>query len=523
MPYGDSMSARFSQGPSGSGLTAVRGKVNFNNPVDSKTKSITYSATSSDLLLDLDATPLVDGSKTAPISAVRVRNDGYVPAMAEFVYNSYTAEGTIDTAASGLRYLKYLLNPNEEVILPTTRAIVGDAVAEWDGTAVTATAPNSNEYTDSGALTTEGFADDNDTTITFDDGSGGLAYTMFQINDLIRLDDEICRITSIVDTDGDGAYTPAHFIVERGVHGSTKADHTNNTVIRLPFFNAYHDFEKYSVAQSDGLGRFKANNFFGNGRAASGQGGITPGSVAISFYSQGYQKLGLSDITSRTETGMAESDTFYFKISIDGATATELSFATGTDTTFGAVVKLMQTAINTQFYTEGNLFQKGATVTIEGGDVVFRSNSFLSTSAIALSAGTSGSADTDELFDGTNAIARIPASPQAAVDARLEPELVYDPITNSSTYKQIFIRDDGYGNLIWKNNRKVGRINYESGAHDWNIQERPNAEFVISCLHTGPFSGKLDPTTAGRTNSLRQILGNTPQQKCEAILTVETF
>ena len=158
------------------------------------------------------------------------------------------------------------------------------------------------------------------------------------------------------------------------------------------------------------------------------------------------------------------------------------------------------------------------TVGIENGDLVFRSGSYLSTSAIALTA-EDGS---DASFFGTG---RIPAvgNINAAVAARLEPETTFDSITNTATYKQIFIRDDGNGNLIYKNERIVGTINYESGAIDWTISERPNAEFVVSVLHSSPFSGRLDPTTTGRLNSLRQVLGNTPQQKCEAILTVETF
>ena len=132
-----------------------------------------------------------------------------------------------------------------------------------------------------------------------------------------------------------------------------------------------------------------------------------------------------------------------------------------------------------------------------------------------IGAGSTGAAE----FLGTG---RIPAA-FTSIDARLETDKVYDPITDGSTYKQIFIRDDGYGNLIWKNQRKVGTINYESGSHSFTVSERPNAEFVVSVLHTSPFSGKLDPTTSGRLNSLRQILGNTPQQKCEAKLTVTTY
>ena len=58
------------------------------------------------------------------------------------------------------------------------------------------------------------------------------------------------------------------------------------------------------------------------------------------------------------------------------------------------------------------------------------------------------------------------------------------------------------------------------------MSEKPNAEFVVSLLHTSALSGKLATSTSGnnvRINSLRQVLGNTPQQKCEAVLTVETF
>ena len=109
------------------------------------------------------------------------------------------------------------------------------------------------------------------------------------------------------------------------------------------------------------------------------------------------------------------------------------------------------------------------------------------------------------------------------MDARLQTETEYNPITNDAIYKEIFIRDDGNGNLIWKNEQMIGEVNYETGAISWALPERPNAEFVISVLHTNPFSGKLDATQNSRRNSLRQILGNTPQQKCEAQLTVTTY
>ena len=511
------------------------GKVDYSKPLDTKTKSITYSEDTPDLLLDLSATVSETVSKTAPVRAVRVRNDGYVPALASFAYNSYVAEGTIDTVASGLRYVKYLLNPNEEIILPTTRAIVVSTVGEFDGTVVTATAPNSNEYIDSTAnadsATASGVVSSSSSTTLYLEpytSAANCSANLFRVGDLIRATNEIMEVTAI----GSKADLANNYLtVRRGVHGSTAAsDHSDTDAILLPFFNAYHDYDKYSVAQTDISGRFKAMNFFGLSRTASGQGGITVGSIAIQFYESGYQKLGLTGVTSNTESGLTASTAYEFDIQVDGGTNFDnLAFTVdSSNTKFGGsdgILAKIQDALDTQYYTAGALFETKVTVSLEGGDIVFRSGTNLSTSAIALTAGNSGTAE----FLGTG---RIP-SPigtgggvkeiEPAVAARLQQEQVFDPITNSSTYKQIFIRDDGNGNLIWKNQRSVGTINYESGAIDFTIAEKPDAEFVLSCTHTSPFSGKLDPTTAGRVNSLRQILGNTPQQKCEAILTVETF
>jgi len=183
----------------GTEVTRGNGKVDYSKPIDTKTKSITYSADTPDLLLDLSASASTTVSKTAQIQAVKIKNDGYVPALAELVYNSYTAEGTIDTDASGLRYVKYLLNPNEEIILPTTRAVIGDAVGEWDGTAVDSAAPNSNEYTDSGAdidTATSGdvASDATVTTIYLEDGHSNY----LRAGDLIRLENEILEVLTVI-------------------------------------------------------------------------------------------------------------------------------------------------------------------------------------------------------------------------------------------------------------------------------------------------------------------------------------
>ena len=109
--------------------------------------------------------------------------------------------------------------------------------------------------------------------------------------------------------------------VRRALYGSSAADKdsqthstagaVNGANIYFPIFNKYHDYDKYSVVQTDNLGRYKSTNFFGYGRTATALSGITPGSVAIQFYTKGYQGLGLSDVTSNTPTGLTASTTYY--------------------------------------------------------------------------------------------------------------------------------------------------------------------------------------------------------------------
>ena len=57
-----------------------------------------------------------------------------------------------------------------------------------------------------------------------------------------------------------------------------------------------------------------------------------------------------------------------------------------------------------------------------------------------------------------------------------------------------------------------GTINYETGAIDMTGCPA-NAEFVVSCLHSSAFSGKLNDATTDRINSLTNVLANTTSQK----------
>ena len=478
-------------------------KVDYTKPILTKTKSISYSETVHDLLLDLSpASDIETNSSSSAISAVKVKNDGYVSALAIFAYTRYTDA----TTEGNTEYLQYLLAPEEEIIIPATRAIITDTAAQYGASPVTAAVPNANMYVASGCLLDEGSnITDLVTNFTVDDGD------YFEVGDLIRLDNEIMEVTAIEANE---------LYVIRAVDGSTAASHNDDVAIRLPFYNAYHDFDKYSVVQTDTFGRYKATNLAGYGRVAANEGGISAGSIAIQFYEAGYAKLGLTDVSSNTESGLTASTAYEFDITVDGGTTYDnLSFTVdSSNTKFGGsngIIAKIQDALDTQYYTAGNLFEKKVIVSIEGGDVIFRSGSNLSTSAVVLGAGSSGTAE----FLGSG---RIPASP-TSVAARLAQEVFYDKVTNEATYKNIFIRDDGRGNLLYKNTQFVGTINYESGAIDFTVGDKPNAEFVVSLLHTSAMSGALSTAGSGRANSLRQVLGNTPQQKCEAILTVETF
>ena len=199
-------------------------------PILEKTKAVSYDATTSDQIFAISADASATSKEGMP-NKVEVENIGGVPLMVMAGYETYSD----DTTDGVTEYLHTMVMPGETYVPPIRAIIVtGESSAIMDGTAVENTAPASVMYVDSTAKTTEGFADDDDTTITFDNAAGGSAGSMFKVNDLIRLDNEICRVVSLTDT---------VFTVDRAVHGTAKADHTNNTDIRLPFFNAYHDFD----------------------------------------------------------------------------------------------------------------------------------------------------------------------------------------------------------------------------------------------------------------------------------------
>ena len=284
----------------------------------------------------------------------------------------------------------------------------------------------------------------------------------------------------------------------------------------MPFFNAYNNYNKYSVAQTNKDGKFKCMNFFGYARTADAiVDGIVAGSVCFKFYKQGYQELGLSGITANTNTGLAASTTYKLNITVDGGSVFEnLTFTTdSSNTNFGGkngVLNKIQDALDAQYYTAGNLFEKRVSVGIVDGDVRFTSGSHLSTSAILLAAPTSGTTPF-----GVGRITAI-GSVESAVAADLPDDTVFDRVTYEERPNiGELMYDDGNGNLIGAGS---GTINYETGAVDFTAM--PNAEFVISATYQAAHSGGTNVTLADAHNHITAVEARSTNQKLNAKIKV---
>ncbi len=431
-------------------------------------------------------------------------------------------DGTPDANGGTDSMQSILLAAGEHIYLPSFRQLNFQADANSGGTAyqLTNQVPSSNMYVDSGAdvdnTTGSGIVGSaTNTTVYLEDGHS----KYFKVGDLIRITNEIMEVTAV----GTGAdLANSTLTVRRGLYGSAAdSGHSDDDAVLIPFFNAYHDFDKYSVAQTDAGGRFKCANFFGYGRYATAEAdGIVPGSVSGKFYMAGYQELGLSGITASTKTGLVASTVYYFKIAVDGGTALELSITTdGSNGNFGGrngLIQKMQEALDTQYYTAGHLFEKRVFVSIIAGDIRFTSGQHMSSSAIALTAGTSGSDTTTEFF--AQAIGRMPiaANLEASVAAKLPEDTVIDTKTGvSMPNTSAFFYDDGHGNI---SGACTGSINYETGAISF-INAPPNAEFVIDANYGSAHSGGSD-FGASTANSLLSVGARCCNSKLNATVEV---
>ena len=519
------------------GISRRNGRVAI--PTDTIKKTISYvgfgdtatlgGTAGSQKVLDLATSGTTYGASITP-SKVRVINEGRTSVIAMFMYEEYSGE----VASDNSRALQALIKPGESFEPPIQAIInvVGAGDTQMlEGTAISNVAPNAAELVVSGATVDASYGAFHSSTsstrvnITEYTSAVNCGANLFRVGDLIRCQNEILEVTGTGDkSDLENNYLD----VIRGVHGSDAATHADTLSLDFTFFNAYHDYDKYTVAQTDNNGKFKCNNFFGYGRTATGECGITPSSVCLKFYTQGYQELGMSGISSSTESGLAASTIYGFDITVDGSglvDANSMRFTTSTNTKFGGsdgVIRKIQDVFDTLYYTAGNLLGEKVTVSIVNGDIRFTSGQRLSASAILLATGSVGMDTATTPFG----VGRIPAigSIMAAIPAKLPDDVVYDRITYATTPNTgVLSYDDAYGNLVGGGITR-GTINYETGEIDF--RGPANAEFVITALYNSPFSGKIKSKGGDAIeaiNSLQAIHANTTNQKHTAKLRIELY
>ena len=472
-------------------------------------------------------------SKTAPSllkgsKLIIIKNNSPVGVELQFHINEFQNNSNVDEYTEDLR-ITQLLGANEYLVLPN-QFMLGYATDTSGGLAKTIDNKGGFDV-NSGKLYIDSVAnlgedvDGSETAIDVNDGD------YFRVGDLIQLGTttgttatkiEIMRVTGI-DTNT--------LTVERGLYGSITGNvsaqstgHASGAAVHLPWFNTQEKYDKYhddadalGIAQTNSSGRYTAQNLFGYGRSATYPTGIVKGSFAMKFYNSGYQELGMSGVTPNTESGLAASTAYAFNITVDGgSTFASLSFTTdATNTKFGGnngVLGKIQSALDTQFYTAGNLFEKAVTVSIVNGDIRFTSGNRTRNSAILLAAPGSGTTPFG--------VGRVPAiaSVEGAVAGRLPDDTVFDKLSYVENKNQsAFAYDDGKGNIVGV---ATGTINYETGALDFTGPV--NGEFVTSFNYDSAHSGGLNATN-DEQNGIVTLSGRSMNSKIDAEIEIIGF
>ena len=439
------------------------------------------------------------GQRLKGAKLIVIKNNSPVTVEIQLKYPEWKDNGSnvdqtnsIDISGDGAsteRQIMFILGANEYIVLPNQWAVGYENDASGGNAA---TIDNKGGYdvdnnlyvAASDILLNDG---DNinatDTAIVVDDGD------YFRVGDLIRMESEIMEVTAI---------STNTLTCIRGTHGSTADSHNNDVAIRLPFFNAYSNYNKFTYSQTNESGKFKSTNLFGYGRSKTYPTGIVKGSFAAKFYNAGYQEFGMSGITPSTHSGLAASTTYQFNITVDGgSTFVDLAFTTdASNLNFGGnngIISKIQAALDTQYYTSGNLFEKAVSVGIVNGDIRFTSGTRTRNSAILLAAPGSGTTPFG--------VGRLPAvtSIEDPVAGKLPDDTLTDKVYNTTKSNQsVFCYDDGKGNLI---GTATGTINYETGALDFTGPA--NSEFAVSFNYDSAHSGGITTSNILRTISAR--------------------
>ena len=478
------------------------------------------------------------GQRLKGAKLIVIKNNSPVSVELQLRYAEWKDDSNIDQtnsvdlgpgSATTSRQLNLILSANEYMVLPNQWA-VGYAEDASGGNAKAIDNKggydvNSGKLYGDAGCNLGAKVEDTETQITVQDTD------LFRVGDLVQLGTttgttatniEIMRVTTITNS--------TVMQVERGLFGTSTLDgdaqttgHVSGADVWLPWFNTQEKYNKYhddanalGTAQTNSSGRYTAQNLFGYGRSTTYPTGVVKGSLAMKFYNSGYQEWNISGITPSTHTGLAASTTYQFNIAVDGGSAfVDLAFTTdASNLNFGGnngVVGKIQAALDTQYYTAGNLFEKRVTVGIVNGDIRFTSGNRTRNSAIALAAPGSGSTPFG--------VGRIPAiaSIEGAVAAKLPDDTIFSKDYIESKNQSAFAYDDGNGNI---KGASSGTINYETGAID--ITGPVNAEFVVSFNYDSAHSGGVNETS-NEENTIKEISARSMNSKIDAEVEILGF
>ena len=525
-------------------ITADSGSYTFSkNKTYKQVLEVEQEVDNTDSFIDIISFGSTKGTNTIPSTkGFCIHNRGSVACEVQYVLTDWKNNSNTDEAnsvdlgpgsATTSRYITRILPAGSFIFEDNARLLsYAEDASGGNATSLDNQVPSSNLYADSGANLSSNL-EDSETEVDVDYG------LLFKVGDLIQVGintttatrQEVMRVTSITDTDGDGGFTPAALGVERALFGTSLADKDSQTDgtsgavsganVYFPFFNITDNSQHYSgitTAQTTIGGRWHSKNFFGYGRTTGGvSDGIVPSSVAIKFYNSGYQELGLSGITASTETGLTAGTTYQFTIAVDGGSAYDADVTVDSNNTKfgganGLIAKINQ-VFNQAYYTSGNLFQKKVSCNIVNGDIRFTSGSRLSTSAISL--GDSSGGDTDLWGVG-----RIPAvaNIEGAVASKLPDDVLYNKETYETTPNvSVFATDNGEGSI---SGSATGSINYETG--EISFVGPQEAHFVVSASYLSAHSGGVS-TATNNFNNIQSIGVRSLNSKVNTTVVVKAF
>ena len=423
-----------------------------------------------------------------------------------------------DTAGTNAHYIKYFLAPGEALSFPNGKVALYAADESICLGVTTTLSPTltADIKVDTTAnvdvATSADIASDTAETVLYLEATG--LNLLFEVGDIIQIEDEILEVTSI-GTGADLANT--RLIVERGKFGSTAATHADGVAVYWPFFNTYYNWNKVlrgstQLATSDQRGRWKAKNLCG-GRSVTDITGIVPGSFAARFFTKAYQEIGFANPANIGDsTDLAASTAYRLGIIIADSAATDLLFSTTADVTFkgpNGVIAVINNALDAAFKDSGHgLYGYKATCGLVGGQLRFTDGTNMHAhdgtngSKILLSAPSGGTT----IF-GVGIFPAIGAVQTPVIPAHPSPTTT-DALTGlTRTNDGAYMIDDSKGNLIYpaNTNVKVGTINYITGAHSWNIARLPYAGFEITYNSNSGFSGSTRSNTSTSGNHIHSV------------------